>query len=584
MPPDPAASGYNYHHNYSYLSAPGRLHIPPRLTAASPRGSVLEIPASRPSPRPLGASRPPVDQQINASRPRQPIPRFDVPSNFFEISHEPRPPYIPPLSPRALSDDDLPEPSTLVDAHEKERAMTPDDTSTENIPPARGKKHARAADDGRGASVKKPRAGQSKPTPKPKAAAGKVKTEPKLTAKGRPTGTRNFTEEETLELLEQVKQRLPIAGAGWLAVSEQYNQWACNNKYSKRDGKSLKARFEAVLRKAKEKPTGNASRDPNHPFCIALSIEADIEEKSGTLTLNDSEFDEGEVENNQLGSDDEIIEITDNENSQAVKPKRGAKSDTVMTKAYRVAEPLADTHRRPRANAATEVLASFTHMFNPSTIRQRDEARMSQNLHVAQLSALQVELREARTRNEVLNDRLMEEIRRADRAEHELQLFRTLQSSWSHRRRTRESSESDFSVSSPHRSYHQRARRFRHHSHRRSPSQSRERQHSSSQLHQHDQPLLQDAGIQLPEPPQSHRAAQSPHHSTPGTFFGQQPSSTPGGSVFPGSLNYRTAASQSPHSRISGGYDHDGETLSSITLTPRKNRDGKLSLDIIPNH
>ncbi|KAG5646397.1 hypothetical protein H0H81_008483, partial [Sphagnurus paluster] len=83
------------------------------------------------------------------------------------------------------------------------RRPNTDDTSTENIPSAHGKNHARAADDGRGASVKKPRAGQSKPTPKPKAVAGKVKTEPKLTAKGQPTGTHNFTEEEPWNCLSR---------------------------------------------------------------------------------------------------------------------------------------------------------------------------------------------------------------------------------------------------------------------------------------------------------------------------------------------------------------------------------------------
>ncbi|KAG5633459.1 hypothetical protein H0H81_007621, partial [Sphagnurus paluster] len=274
------------------------------------------------------------------------------------MGREPHTPYIPPPSPPTLdhADDDLPDPSSFVSskAQGKQRAKTPDQVLDGAHSKESGKKHARTPDDADNEAVstsaKKPRAARSKAVSKPKAPA---KVEPKVKAElksaaakgGRQTGSRNFGAKETFELLERVAERLPIGGSGWKMVTAKYNRWASQNNYAEREAKSLKGKFETVrqlfhfysalfliiyfyiklVRTAKSKPTGVANRDPTHPLCIALSVEESIEEKARTLTINDAEFNEGELKGEDSDEEgDEVIEITDDDDPDAAKkPKHG---------------------------------------------------------------------------------------------------------------------------------------------------------------------------------------------------------------------------------------------------------------------
>ncbi|KAG6871149.1 hypothetical protein C0992_011616 [Termitomyces sp. T32_za158] len=257
-------------------------------------------------------------------------------------------------------------------------------------------------------------------------------------------------------------------------------------------------------------------------MAIALKIEEAIEEKAGTLTLDDSEFDEAEESGTDLSAEESVIEISDHEN--VVKKRSKSNNSTarskeskdvknaVLTKAYQTARPLENPQPcRPRNAAATEALSSITNLFNPSSVRERDEVRMTQNLHLAQLAAVQQEVRELRSHNEVLTDRIMEEIRRADRAESKVQLleskvqlFKTFHEQ-SRGRRRRGSSSEDLSDHT-----------YRHHHYRSHRYHSRTRPDPHETRHNHSTPQ--------PSAP--------PH-----VFFGQQPPSSPGPSVFPGSLN-----------------------------------------------
>ncbi|KAG5645800.1 hypothetical protein H0H81_007634 [Sphagnurus paluster] len=200
------------------------------------------------------------------------------------MGREPHTPYIPPPSPPTLdhADDDLPDPSSFVSSkvQGKQRAKTPDQVLDGAHSKESGKKRARTPDDADNEAVstsaKKPRAVRSKAVSKPKAKVEpKVKAELKSAAAkgGRQTGSRNFGAKETFELLERVAERLPIGGSGWKMVTAKYNRWASQNNYAEREAKSLKGKFETLVRTAKSKPTGVANRDPTHPLCIALSVE-----------------------------------------------------------------------------------------------------------------------------------------------------------------------------------------------------------------------------------------------------------------------------------------------------------------------
>ena len=59
-------------------------------------------------------------------------------------------------------------------------------------------------------------------------------------------------------------------------------------------------------------------------------------------------------------------------------------------------------------------------------MKQRDEERFAQSMHLTQLANIQVELRETRARADMLRDQLSAETRRADRAEAQLDMLKTL--------------------------------------------------------------------------------------------------------------------------------------------------------------
>lgn len=173
-----------------------------------------------------------------------------------------------------------------------------------------------------------------------------------------------------------------------------------------------------------EKPTGDAEL-PDYVE-LARQIEEAITMKSGTVAIDDSEWDDADIgsENDMEGK--VVLEVS-SESDEGAKVKNSKK--TTVTKAFR-ANPLLDPgHRRPRTTAASEALSSLTSVFNPAIMKERDETRLSSLVQFNQISTLQAELREARQRNESLNDRLLQECRRADHAESQVEMLKYMLSS-----------------------------------------------------------------------------------------------------------------------------------------------------------
>lgn len=556
---------------------------------------------SRPRPRPYIHTAPTQDNPLASNR-RQP-PNFDLPPTFGIIPPEIRSPYIPPVSPvfAAQSDSDsLPETQHIAGSKSlgKRRAnsKTPEDGDGPELKgKKRGKKRGQEDDEEDDEAIAKPkkkanpRVSKAKPAPKKK-----VKAEPKLkVTKGRMPGSRNFSDEEVLHVLHWIGEKLPIGGAGWQWVAQEYNKWAVKYSYAERDHKSIKAKFDAVrgisvsnslsslkfilsqlVRLAKSKPTGDANRDPKtNPLAIALAIEREIDNKVGTLTLNDPEFDEIIGENSDSDTNTTVIEISDDDDKPAVESTKKSKSrappkDTVMTKAYRVTEPLAEVPRRPRNSAATEALSSITGLFNPTTMRERDDNRLAQNIHLTQLAATQQEVRELRARNDVLNDRLINETRRADRAESQVQLFTTLQQSTARsRRHRRPSPESSGYDSTPVRSHTRHRTRYSSPSrHPRSSPYSVKRAYGRSRHRDghRDEPKQHELLHFTRDSPQQQSPSPLPSSRT-SAFFGQQPPPTsPGPSKV-----------YEPSEPVAGPSQHvpDDDFGVSITFTPRRGAD-----------
>ena len=102
-----------------------------------------------------------------------------------------------------------------------------------------------------------------KPKPRKKAsAAAAVKSVPKKPKKpvavkkeansgakrGRKSGSSGYSLEEIQMLLSLTQKQLPIGGAGWDLVMNEYNRWAKKNGYTcDRARKALRTKFDTVM-------------------------------------------------------------------------------------------------------------------------------------------------------------------------------------------------------------------------------------------------------------------------------------------------------------------------------------------------
>ena len=141
---------------------------------------------------------------------------------------------------------------------------------------------------------------------------------------------------------------------------------------------------------AKEKPTGNAERTKDDPRQVALEIEDKIAEKCGTLSLNNPEYSENNLEpqkssdesRNESDDSDVVIITHEKENSKEKKVRGGV----IMVEAYYVEPPLANP-RKPCYLAAGQALDKTTSTFDPAAIHQCDDHWLSQSVQLSQLSA-----------------------------------------------------------------------------------------------------------------------------------------------------------------------------------------------------
>lgn len=65
--------------------------------------------------------------------------------------------------------------------------------------------------------------------------------------RGRKPGAAGYSQTELNKLLHLINKGLPIGGAGWDLIVDQYNQWAKKNGYTcDRARKALRTKFDAV--------------------------------------------------------------------------------------------------------------------------------------------------------------------------------------------------------------------------------------------------------------------------------------------------------------------------------------------------
>ncbi|KAG1737753.1 hypothetical protein EDB19DRAFT_1985050 [Suillus lakei] len=380
-----AAQAYSTHGNSHFLEGPGhsQLHPPHSMYRDS----------EYPSPRMYS---------LPSLHPAVPLPPGpDICGLVPPTVANTRVPSVLPLAfAEAVSDDELEQP-LLAPAKGQKRLSAP------TVQPSRAPPKKRTKVGGKGKGHVKPQT-----DPDSKSVVGEAQK------KGRKAGATGYSADEVNRMLKEIGRRLPLGGKAWDAVTVTYNQWARQNHVMERSSKAIRAKYDMICRM--EKPTG----DGELPEYVELARQTEdaITRKSGIIALDDSEWDEGDI-----GSEIEVSSESD-EGGRGVKAKHAGSKKTVV-KAFHANPLLEPSARRPRTTAASDALSSLTSVFNPAVIKDRDETRLSSLVQFNQINTLQTELREARQRIESLNDRLMQECRRADRAESQVEMLKYMLSS-----------------------------------------------------------------------------------------------------------------------------------------------------------
>ncbi len=154
-----------------------------------------------------------------------------------------------------------------------------------------------------------------------------------------------------------------------------------------------------LLKLALSKPTGDA--EWSAVLELALEVHDAITERAATLDINDPVFQEEEQARSP-----EIIEIDHSDEEPTapapgrdpVRPVKGTKAPkngTVLTKAYRVENPIAAAKlcaAGGRHPSTTEALGAITSFFDPAMMKNCDYERVSQALQLSQMATLQAEI------------------------------------------------------------------------------------------------------------------------------------------------------------------------------------------------
>ncbi|KAJ8461935.1 hypothetical protein ONZ51_g11223 [Trametes cubensis] len=222
--------------------------------------------------------------------------------------------------------------------------------------------------------------------------ASKPNTGSDASRAGRQSGSVNYTKPEIKELLKIIHEVLPAGQDGWKKVTETYKKWALAHGRPERPEKSLRNKFDALLREASKKPTGSAEI-PEH-LQEVLDIEQEIEAK-------DPEDDEDDVaaadEAEDSASDD--VEIIDSP-PPATQARSKSKGGSPSSVANSTSGP------RRRQGQAQQLLSSISVALDPKARESRYEARYARRLLEAQVARLTQENDSLRTRNDALVERI----------------------------------------------------------------------------------------------------------------------------------------------------------------------------------
>jgi len=316
--------------------------------------------------------------------------------------------------------------------------MHPDPSfeNRENIPPCELTKFvqpARMISGNRHSSPRPPKATTRRSTtqarPAKRAAPTATEEAPhKKPRGGRMQGSSNYSAADLEKLLDILEIVLPLGNKGWATVTDQFNQWAKDNRRPTRQQQSLQIKFQNVralsifllamlsLRSQlvrTEKPTGDAEC----PIEIerAHSINYEMNTKAGTRDLDDDD----DASAISISSDSDLPPVS--AMLTHIKREPGLKTEP-RSAVIRAAKP--SNQRSTYKATGQQLLSNISKVLDPSLQATREEERANRSLQATQLLTLSNQLRDAQAQLETLRNRLMDSDRarltaerRADRSE-----------------------------------------------------------------------------------------------------------------------------------------------------------------------
>ncbi|KAJ7226866.1 hypothetical protein GGX14DRAFT_347920 [Mycena pura] len=206
---------------------------------------------------------------------------------------------------------------------------------------------------------------------------------------GRPQGSANFRKDDVGRFLSIVKRHQPMGERGW-KVTKEYNMWAVKHSHPECEWKSLKNKFDSLVKTTK--PTGDAECPPE--VKEAKCIDQMICSKSGSRSVCDApsashshahcDGDAGDT------SSDDSIKFVENKTHTAI--------------AHRAPTPPL-TSRAPCLNAPA-LVNQLAQSFEPSAQAAHDDQHARRSTESMQVFMLTQQVRDLNTTNEGLRNQL----------------------------------------------------------------------------------------------------------------------------------------------------------------------------------
>ncbi|KAF8990336.1 hypothetical protein BDQ17DRAFT_1414086 [Cyathus striatus] len=134
---------------------------------------------------------------------------------------------------------------------------------------------------------------------------------------GRAVGSKNFGNQEISKLLKLMGEYIPIGSKGWERVALLYNVWGEKGGFKSRDHRSLRDKYDRLLKEALSKPSSEMEHDPTTVFGCIHIINDKMEKKANKKTLDDDNSDvspidvDNHVDGGMLSQD--VIELSDSD-------------------------------------------------------------------------------------------------------------------------------------------------------------------------------------------------------------------------------------------------------------------------------